>query len=157
MVTSAAATVADYVAEIEDPTRREAFERLLGEIRANLDPRLEEGMDGMPHWSVPHSIYPGGYHCSPEQGVPFLALANQKRHISFYDMGLMAVPEANAWFEAEFAKTGWRLDRGKSCIRFASLSRIPFELIGEVVGRIRLDDYLDAYRRMDPREAGGGR
>ncbi|CAG7844482.1 hypothetical protein USB125703_00715 [Pseudoclavibacter triregionum] len=156
MVTSAAPSVEAYLEEIEPP-RREPFERLLGIIRERLDPRFEEGMDGMVHWSIPHSIHPAGYHCDPEQPVPFLALAKQKRHLSLYDMGLMAMPEQSAWFEREFAERhpGWRLDRGKSCLRFASMSRIPFELIGELVARISLDDYLEAYLRYADRATRG--
>lgn len=158
MVTSSAATVAEYVAEIEDPARREAFERLLGEIRGSLDPRFEERMDGMPSWAIPHAIHPAGYHVDPTQPVPFLALANQRRHLSFSDMGLVAMPEVDRWFEAEYAATGWRLDRGRSCIRFASTARIPFELIGRLVARISLDEYLEAYLRVaEARTSGGGR
>ena len=35
----------------------------------------KEGIQyGMIGWFVPHSVYPDGYHCAPEQPVPFAGL-----------------------------------------------------------------------------------
>jgi hypothetical protein len=41
---------------------------------------------GMIGYVVPHSIYPAGYHCTPELPLPFINIASQKNHIGFYYM-----------------------------------------------------------------------
>jgi hypothetical protein len=34
---------------------------------------------------------------------------------------------------------------GKSCVRFKKLEQLPLELIGEVIGRTTLDEFLERY------------
>ena len=34
---------------------------------------------------------------------------------------------------------------GKSCIRFKRMNDIPYELIGELVGRISVDNWIQTY------------
>lgn len=41
---------------------------------------------GMIGYYVPHSVYPEGYHCNPQQPLPFACLASQKNHLSLYLM-----------------------------------------------------------------------
>ena len=55
---------------------------------------------GMPGWVVPLTTYPAGYHCAPGTPLPFLGLASQKGHISFYHMGLYADPALLKWFDS---------------------------------------------------------
>jgi hypothetical protein len=45
---------------------------------------------GMIGFVVPKSIYPKGYHCSPELPLPFLSIASQKNSINIYHMGIYA-------------------------------------------------------------------
>jgi hypothetical protein len=52
------------------------FEKIISE---NLPKGFEEQMSyGMIGFVVPHSIYPKGYHCTPELPLPFLSIASQK-------------------------------------------------------------------------------
>ena len=55
-------------------------------------------------------------------------------------MGIYANKELMDWFVEEYPKhSKYKLDIGKSCIRFKRLDDIPFNLIGEIEG---LDNYL---------------
>ena len=88
----------------------------------------------MPSWVVPHSLYPKGYHCSPELPLPFVSVASQKNFIALYHMGIYATPELLQWFVGEYPKHCKRkLEMGKSCIRFKNIDDIPFELIGDLI------------------------
>lgn len=141
-------TVDDYAAELPEE-RRAAFGQLLSTIRQNIDPAFEEVLNyGMPSWVVPHSVHPAGYHCDPKLPVPFLSLANQKNYIALYHMGIYSDPATLDWFQQAYRATGYKLDMGKSCIRFKKMEQIPYELIAELMRRITLRDYLDNYVSM---------
>ena len=47
------------------------------------------------------------------------------------------------WFREEWAKTGKKLGKGKSCIRFKA-EDLPLELIGEAVRRVPAASYIQA-------------
>ena len=53
---------------------------------------------------VPHSIYPGGYHCDPKLPVPFMNIASQKKFVVLYNMGIYAKKEIFDWFTSEYSK-----------------------------------------------------
>jgi hypothetical protein len=131
--------------------RAAAMRSLLGTIRGHIDPRFDEAFDGrMAHWVVPLSIFPDGYHATPGEPLPFLSLASQKRHIALYHLGLYADPDAQRWFEREYAATGQNLDMGKSCIRFTRPAAIPLGVIGRLAARIGVDDYVERYLATRP-------
>ncbi|HET7415909.1 MAG TPA: DUF1801 domain-containing protein [Arthrobacter sp.] len=141
-------TVDDYAAELPEE-RRAAFGQLLSTIRQNIDPAFEEVLNyGMPSWVVPHSVHPAGYHCDPKLPVPFLSLGNQKNYIALYHMGIYSDPATLDWFQQAYRGTGYKLDMGKSCIRFKKMEQIPCELIAELMRRITLREYLDNYVSM---------
>jgi hypothetical protein len=142
---SHAATVPDYLASLPDD-RRAAVETVLAVVRQHLDPKFEEGMTyGMIGWYVPHSVYPPGYHCDPKQPLPFAALASQKNYLSLYLMGLYSDPDQARWFEAEWAKTGKKLDMGKSCIRFRGADGLALDVIAKALKRMTVKRYVAAY------------
>ena len=111
-------TFEDYLAALPDQ-RKEAVERLHQEILNQLPSGFEVGvMGGMINYYVPLSAYPAGYHCTPGQPLPFLALASQKNHIALYHMGLYMDEDLAAWFAKEYQEqVPTKLDMGKSCIR----------------------------------------
>lgn len=132
-MTSKATTVEQYLSELP-PERRAVLEAVRAEIRQNLDPDYEEGIQyGMIGYYIPHRIHPAGYHCDPRQPVPYMGLAAQKNHFSLYLMPIYASPELLAWFQAEWAKTGKKLDMGKACVRFKKLDDLPLAVIGKAV------------------------
>ncbi len=145
-MTSKANTVAQYISEAPDD-RKVALEKLRKVILDNLPDGFQECISyGMIGYVVPHSIYPKGYHCSPELPLPFMSFASQKNSINFYHMGLYANPELYDWFVAEYPKhSAQKLDIGKSCLRIKKPENIPFELIGELVKKITVSDWIALY------------
>ena len=143
---SKATSVDDYIKELP-PDRQEAITNLRREIKKNLPKGFEEQMSyGMIGYVVPHSIYPAGYHCSPELPLPFLNIASQKKFIAVYHMCVYAQPELYQWFVNEYPNhTTAKLDMGKSCIRFKKPEQIPFKLLGELAKKITPKQWIEIY------------
>ncbi len=141
-------TVSGYVNTLETE-RKTAIEQLRKVINKNLPKGFEECMNyGMIAYVVPHKIYPSGYHCKPEDPLPFACLASQKNNISFYHMGIYAVPELLNWFTAEYTNLNiGKPDMGKSCIRFKKLNIIPYKLIGELCSKITVQQWINYYEK----------
>ena len=66
--------------------------------------------------------------------------------MAVYLNGVYASDEDEDWFRKRYLETGKKLDMGKSCVRFTKLENLPVDLIGEAIGRITVDQYLDHYR-----------
>lgn len=142
---SKAKTVARYLAELP-LDRRASVQAVRKVILKNLPRGYEEGMQyGMISYYVPHTIYPDGYHCDSKQPLPFVSLASQKNHLSLYMMCIYGESDHAAWFHAELAKTGEKLDMGKACIRFKKVDDLPLDLIGRAIKRIPVKTYIDWY------------
>ena len=117
-------------------------------ILKNLPKGYEEGMQyGMIGYYVPHSIYPAGYHCDPRQPLPFACLASQKNYMSLYMMCVYGDGEDATRFREAWAKTGKKLDMGKSCIRFKKLDDLPLEVIGQAIKRMPVKKYIAWYEQ----------
>ncbi|MGI9161027.1 MAG: DUF1801 domain-containing protein [Saprospiraceae bacterium] len=142
----AAATPEAYLAQVPE-NRREAFSRLREVILANLPKGFREGINyGMIAYFVPHELYRAGYHCDPKQPLPFIQIASQKNYIAIYHLGLYADTDLIDWFTESYSHTGKSsLDMGKSCIRFKKTEDIPFELIGELAGKLSVEDWIYLY------------
>lgn len=145
---SKATTVDQYLSEVP-PDRQEAMNKLRKVIKKNLPRGFKEGMGyGMMGYSVPHSIYPAGYHCNPTDPLPFAGLASQKNSINFYHMGIYADSKLLKWFTDAYAKAGvGKLDMGKSCIRFKKPENIPYNLLGELCSKMTVDDWINLYEK----------
>jgi hypothetical protein len=137
--------------------RQKAMNELRKVIRKNLPKGFKESMGyGMVGYCVPHSLYPAGYHCAPEQPLPFLGLASQKNFIAVYHMGIYADPKLLKWFTTEFSKhSKSKLDMGKSCIRFKKPDQIPFGLIGELATKMTPQEWITIYERVLKRSKQG--
>ncbi len=146
---STAKTPDDYIASLPDD-RKEAMIKLRKEVLKNLPKGFKEEMGyGMMGYSVPHSLYPNGYHCDPKQPLPFAGMASQKNFIAFYHMGIYADPKLLKWFLAEYPKhTDAKLDMGKSCIRFKKMDKIPFKLFGELMSKMTPKDWIEKYESL---------
>ena len=96
---------------------------------------------------VPHSIFPEGYHCDPKLPLPFAHLANQKNYLVLYHSGIYADAELRNWFiESYKSITGKKPDMGKSCVRFKNIKQIPYHLIGELMTRISVEEWITLYQ-----------
>jgi len=148
---SKAATVAEYIASLPSD-RREAIEHVRSVMNQNLDKDYEEGMCyGMIMWYVPHRIFPDGYHCDPKLPLGFAALASQKNYMSLYMSSIYSGCEdgsdtpRSAWFKREWAKTGKKLDQGKSCIRFKKVEDLALDVIAEAVREMPVEKWVETY------------
>ena len=145
---STAKTPAEYVDSLPDE-RKIVIENIRKTVLDNLPEGFEETMSyGMLGYVVPHSIYPSGYHCDPKTPLPFISVASQKNFIAFYHMGIYADESLLNWFVAEYPKhCKTKLDMGKSCIRFKKMNDIPLELLGQLVAKMSVQDWISMYEK----------
>ncbi|UQZ37633.1 hypothetical protein C2I18_21950 [Paenibacillus sp. PK3_47] len=130
--------------------RKAAMDKLRKTIKDHLPDGYEETMYcGMITYAVPHSLYPPGYHVTPEDPLPLVSIASQKNFIALYHMGLYMYPELLSWFQSEYPKhVRTKLDMGKSCIRLKKVESIPYELIAELSGKITVQEYISLYENQ---------
>jgi uncharacterized protein YdhG (YjbR/CyaY superfamily) len=143
---SNAKTVKEYLEEVPED-RKKFFNKIRDTILENIPEGFQEEMSyGMIGYVVPHKLYPDGYHASPDLPLPFVNLASQKNGIALYHMGLYADKELLEWFVKEYPQhTKLKLDMGKSCIRFRKPEQIPFNLIGQLIKKISVADWIKVY------------
>ena len=145
---SKAKTVSEYLANLP-ADRREALQAVREVVLKNLSKEYEEGMQyGMIGYYVPHSVYPPGYHCDPKQPLPFAGLASQKNHMSIHLMCLYSDSDLEAWFREVWAKTGKKLDMGKSCVRFKKIDDVPLKVIGQAIKRVPAKKFIEHYESV---------
>lgn len=129
--------------------------QLLNSIRqvilSNLDEGFEEGIQyNMIGYFVPHRIYPAGYHCNPQEPVPFVSMASQKHHIAIYLFCLYADEKeynrfVESWTNAYNQGKAGKPNMGKSCVRIKTIEDIPLSLIGKTIKRMTLKTFLQQY------------
>lgn len=131
--------------------RREIFNKLREAIRVNLPAGFEEGMQyGMITYYVPLATYPAGYKPGKGQPLPFISLASQKNYLAIYHMGIYQDKKLLEWFEESWGSLGiGKLDIGKSCIRLKKLDKIPYQLLGELAGKMTVSEFIDIYERRN--------
>ena len=127
--------------------RKDPISKLRKIINQNIDKGFSEEINyGMIDWVVPHSLYPDGYHCNSKLPLPFLSIASQKHFVAVYHMGIYASPKLLDWFVSKYLKhCSNKLDMGKSCIRFKKIENIPYDLIGELVAKMSVKDWIKLY------------
>lgn len=146
-------TIQEYLNEIPEE-RQVPFEKLRNTILENIPKGFEERMSyKMVGYVVPHSLFPAGYHCDPKLPLPFINLANQKGFIALYHMGVYADEAIYKWFVEEYGKRcKYKLDMGKSCIRFKKMDDIPYDLIAELMKKFTSNQWIEIYQnRYDNR------
>jgi hypothetical protein len=139
---SDASLVEEYLDELPD-NRREAISTIRDVVNEHLPAGYEESMGyGMIGWGIPLVVYPDTYNGQP---LALAGLASQKRHMALYLMSVYGDAELEAWFRAQYAERGLRLDMGKSCLRFTRLEQVPLDVIGEVVRRVPPEQLIARY------------
>lgn len=139
MVSSSAATPEAYLAELPDG-RRETVAAVRQVILDHLPDGFVEGMDfGMLGYHIPLADFPDTYNGHP---LGLAALANQKRHIALYLMGVYGDDAERDWFVDAWRATGKKLDMGRSCVRFTRLDQVPLDVLGEAIARVRPADLI---------------
>ena len=142
---SEAATPAEYLAELPDD-RRDFVATIREEILANLPAGYQEAMTwGMLSYEVPLERYPNTYNGKP---LAYVALASQKNYVSLYLMGVYGDRSAEDWLHERYRASGKNLNMGKSCVRFKTLDEVPLDIVGEVVARLPVGDFLARYESI---------
>ena len=129
--------------------RKESVQKIIKVVEDNIPFGYSKIINyNMPSFVIPHSIYPSGYHVTPDLPLPFIGVASQKNHIGFYHMGLYANPKLLDWFISEYPKyCKSKLDMGKSCIRFKKMDDIPYELVAELSTKMTTQDWISIYEK----------
>ena len=142
MVSSNAATVADYLASLP-PERREVVSALRKLIRAHLPKGYVEAMRyGMVCYEIPLSRYPDTYNKQP---LSYVAVAAQKNSYSLY-LTCAYLDEGRAQrLRDAHASAGKRLDMGKSCVRFKSLDALELEAIAAEIASTTPAQFIERY------------
>jgi len=145
-------TAQDYIAGLP-AERQEPMSKLRKVILDNLPEGFQEVMQGMPSYIVPLSLFPQGYHCTPNTPLPFMGIASAKNFISLHHFGMYMDEDLLQWFVAEYAKqVSTKLDMGKSCVRFKNMHRIPYDLVGELASKRTVDQWVTFYQsKLNPR------
>lgn len=143
---SKADTVEEYLESLPED-RRMAMTAVRDLVRSSIDDDIEEGMQyGMIGWYVPHRVFPAGYHTNPKLPLPYAALASQKNYMTLYMMNVYADgTEGESWFRKEWAKTGKKLDMGKSCIHFRKTDDLALDVIAEAIRRVPSGRHIEQY------------
>jgi uncharacterized protein YdhG (YjbR/CyaY superfamily) len=136
--------VEQYIAELTDE-KREIVEKLRRIVLDNIQDGFVEEMNwGMITYQVPLSIYPDTYNDKP---LMYVAIAAQKNHCAIYLTSIYSDEAEEEWFKDEYKKTGKKMDKGKSCVRFRSVKDIPANLIGEAIERYSVNDFIKIYEK----------
>jgi uncharacterized protein YdhG (YjbR/CyaY superfamily) len=142
MVSSKAATVGDYLAELP-AERREVLEALRGRINAALPAGYVEAMRyGMLSWEIPLARYPDTYNGQP---LVYVALAAQKNACSLYLNCVYADAARVERLQAAFRAAGKQPDMGKSCIRFRRLADLALPAIEAEVASTPPAEFIARY------------
>ncbi len=141
---SGAVAVDDYLAELPEARRADlAVVRRL--VLDNLPDGFEEVMQyGMISYVVPLERYPDTYNGQP---LALASLANQKRHMAIYLLGVYGDEGTRQWLRERWAASGKKLDMGKSCLRFTELDDLALDVLGEAIARLPLDEFIALYER----------
>jgi uncharacterized protein YdhG (YjbR/CyaY superfamily) len=129
--------------------RKQPMTELRNTVLKNLPKGFEERMTyGMIGYVVPHEIYPAGYHCDPKLPLGMINIGSQKNFLVMHHMGLYANPELLKWFVTEYPKHAkTKLDMGKGCVRFKKMDDIPYKLIGELIKKVSVKNWIESYEK----------
>lgn len=142
MVSSQAATVAEYLDELSEE-RRAVVARVRQTVLDHLPAGYQETMRwGMISYEIPLERYPDTYNGQP---LAYIGLAAQKRHYALYLMGVYADSDQERRLREVYAQRGLRLDFGKSCLRFRRLEELPLDLIAELVAATPPEAHIAQY------------
>ena len=135
-------------------TLPEDRQQVVADIRKTIADNIPKGFaenikNNMINYTIPLSIYPDGYHCKKDTPLPFISIASQKNFIALYHMGLYADEKLTKWFTTEYPKhCKYKLNMGKSCIRFKYLNDIPHTLLAELTTKITVNDFIKTYETV---------
>lgn len=142
MVSSAAATVEAYLAELP-PERRAVVATVRDLVNAHLPAGYVETMNwGMISWEIPLARYPITYNKQP---LTYAALAAQKNNYALYLMCSYADSQIERDLRAAYAAAGLKLDMGKSCLRFRGLDALLQPAVAAAIASTPPETHIARY------------
>ena len=60
-------------------------------------------------------------------------------------MNVYSNKETEDWFTSKYRASGKKLGMGKACVRFKELDDLPLELIGRVIARTTVSEFIEQY------------
>lgn len=141
-------SVENYLESLPED-RKEAMSALRQVLLTHLPAGIEEVyLYDMVTYVIPLSLYPPGYHVGEETPLPVISLASQKNYIALYHLWLHTDTKLLNWFQQQYEQTvTTKLDMGKSCIRLKNIKKIPYDLIGELVSKMSVNDIVERYEQ----------
>lgn len=142
MVSSDAATVDEYLAEMSEDQRGDV-ETVRVLVLDNLPDGYVETMRwGMITYEVPLETYPDTYNGKP---LMYVALAAQKHHLALYLTNVAFIHGGEEAFKTKYLETGKKLDMGRSCLRFKRVGDLAMDLIAESIRSMPPDEFVRQY------------
>jgi hypothetical protein len=149
---NAARTVDEYLGRLP-VEQQDVIATIRDVILRNLPKGFQESMTwGVPTYEVPLERYPDTYNGKP---LGYAALAVKKNYYTIHLMSVYADPQLLEWLQSEFKRRGKKLDIGKACLRFKRLDDLPLDVMGEIISKTTLDDYvarIEAGRQQQERQ-----
>ena len=141
---SKAKTVPEYLAGLPaDRKKLVSATRTL--VRKHLPKGFREEIGwGAVTWVVPLSKFPDTYN---QQPLCYVALAAQKNYVSLYLMMAYGDPKKYAWLKSQFKKAGKKMDMGKSCLHFNSLTDIPVAAVAQLIESYTPAQWIAIYEK----------
>jgi hypothetical protein len=142
MVSSTATTVNQYIKLLPED-RKEIVSELRKLILQNLPQGYEEIMEyGMICYVIPLSKYPNTYNKKP---LVYCALASQKNYVSLYLSCVYVDKATRREFEDAYESSGKKMNAGKSCIRFRSLTDVPLPVVKKAIKKFKVKKFIEIY------------
>ena len=139
-------TVTEYLAAFP-VDRRDALNEVRRGINRALPPGYKEGIQfGMISWFVPLSTYPAGYGGNPKVALPLISLASKSSYMALHMICFYGQPALREWFDAQYKKSGKKLDMGQGCLRFKSLPDLALDVVESTVARLPVKEYVAGYQ-----------
>ena len=141
-------TVTEYLAALS-AERRDTLNEVRRGINRALPPGYREGIQfGMISWFVPLSTYTAGYGGNPKQPLTLVSLASQKSYMVLHMICFYGQPALLEWFNAQYGKSGKKLDMGQGCLRFKTLPDLALDVVESTVARLPVSEYAAGYQAM---------
>lgn len=136
-------TIAEFLQKLPDD-RRAQLERVRDVVRRHLPSGYEEAFSrGMLVYQVPLARYPDTYNGHP---LWYVALASEKSYMSLHLMPVYASPTHAKRLADGFTAAGKKPNMGKACVRFKAADDLPLDTIGEIVGSIPVERWIEFAR-----------
>ena len=144
MAAKSSPTVTGFLAALPDDRRKE-LARVRAVVRRNLPKGYEEAISsGMLVYQVPLERYPDTYNGHP---LWYVALASEKSYLSLHLMPIYADMAAQKRLTDAFRAAGKKPNMGKACVRFKTADDLPLDAIGELVGSLPVERWIEIAKR----------